>query len=114
MIIVVKNRISNYTEGISSVGIFSLSIIFLYLNPYTAEPPNQQTIFRIFIMLLLPSCLALVALIMRRLILMSIFFIWLLPATIYLGISAIPSIWNVYIILLIIYLISIFLVKADK
>ncbi|MGG2065087.1 hypothetical protein [Bacillus sp. S14(2024)] len=110
-----KNRISNYTGGISSVGIFSLSIIFLYLNPYTAEPPNQQTIFSVFIILLLPSCLALVALIMmRRLILMSIFFTWLLPATIYLGIAAIPSIWNLYIILLIIYLISIFLVKADK
>ncbi|QWI78399.1 hypothetical protein JG486_30605 (plasmid) [Bacillus mycoides] len=106
-----KNNINVYIGVIASICIFVLSIIFLYFNPYDSSVVNKEAVITVFFMLLLPSCFAVVAILIKKNIAMIICNIWLLPGTLYLGVSTIPSVWNLYILFLFIYFLSVMRLK---
>ncbi|WP_252188724.1 hypothetical protein [Bacillus mycoides] len=60
-----------------------------------------------FFIFLLPSFLAVIAAVARKKTFMIACSIWLLPGTLYLGVATIPSIWNLYIVFLIFYFVTI-------
>ncbi len=66
----------------ASVGCIILSCLLLFWNPYTRMPVDDQTILIVFIMLILPACIGILAA------------------------ASIPSVWNLYGAVLILYAIS--------
>ncbi|QWU45810.1 hypothetical protein [Bacillus sp. NP247] len=106
-----KNYISVYIGVVAAISIFVLSIVFLYFNPYSDQTLTQETFITFFFMFLFPAFLAVIAAFIRKKIFMIVCNIWLLPGTLYLGVATIPSIWNLYIVFLIVYFLSIVWMK---
>lgn len=104
---IMKNYISVYIGGVAAISIFILSIVFLYFNPYSNQMIDKELYITVFFMFLLPSFLAVIAAVARKKTFMIACSIWLLPGTLYLSVAAIPSLWNLYIIFLMIYFLSI-------
>ncbi|MGE6592899.1 hypothetical protein [Bacillus mycoides] len=102
-----KNYISVYIGGVAAIGTFILSIVFLYFNPYSNQMIDKEVYITVFFMFLLPSFLAVIAAVARKKTFMIACSIWLLPGTLYLGVATIPSIWNLYIVFLIFYFVTI-------
>ncbi|TCZ76534.1 hypothetical protein E0485_13095 [Paenibacillus albiflavus] len=89
----------------ASVGCIILCVVFLYWNPYSSTPPNSGTIKVIYIMLILPALVGIVASFLKNRILMCIVFVWSLPYGLYLAVAS-TSIWNLFGIVLIAYIVS--------
>lgn len=104
---IMKNYISVYIGGVAAISIFILSIVFLYFNPYSNQMIDKEVYITVFFMFLLPSFLAVIAAVARKKTFMIACSIWLLPGTLYLGVATIPSIWNLYIVFLIFYFVTI-------
>ncbi|MEK4736833.1 MULTISPECIES: hypothetical protein [Bacillus] len=102
-----KNYISVYIGGVATISIFILSIVFLYFNPYSKQILDKEVYITVFFMFLLPSFLAVIAAVARKKTFMIACSIWLLPGTLYLSVAVIPSLWNLYVIFLIIYCLAI-------
>ncbi|MGG0154362.1 hypothetical protein [Bacillus mycoides] len=102
-----KNNINVYIGVVAAVSIFVLSIVFLYFNPYSHQSPSKEAFGTVSFMVLLPSFLAIIAAFARKTILMILCGVWFLPVTLYLGIAVIPGVWNLYILFLICYFLSI-------
>ncbi|RKP52966.1 hypothetical protein D7Z26_14570 [Cohnella endophytica] len=90
----------------ASVGCMILCFIFLYWNPYSGDEPNSGTVRIMFMMLILPACIGLVNSFFRNRTLMYIVFAWSLPYGLYVAVASIPSIWNLYVGVLVLYLVS--------
>lgn len=86
---------------------FILSIIFLYFNPYSTQIFDKEVYITVFFILLLPSFLAFIATLVRKTRLMMLRGAWLVPGTLYFSVATMPALWNLYIIFLMIYFISI-------
>ncbi|WP_213652161.1 hypothetical protein [Paenibacillus sp. J23TS9] len=97
---------SSFLGLVASIGCIILSAVFLYWNPYSTTPPNIRTINVIYIMLILPAFVGIVTSFLKNRILMFIVFVWSLPFGLYLSIVSIPSIWNLFGAVLIVYLVS--------
>jgi hypothetical protein len=84
-------------------GIFSISLWFvlIFYNPYST--PTYETAVITFLMLFLPSCLAIVASFTSRKFLMLIAFLWSFPISLYL--FGTPSIFALFGVSSLIYLI---------
>ncbi|SDW08371.1 hypothetical protein SAMN05518855_1001205 [Paenibacillus sp. CF384] len=95
----------------ASIGCIILCGLFLYWNPYSSTPLNERTIIIIYLMLILPACIGIIAALLKNRIIMYIVFSWSLPCALYLSIAKIPGIWNLFGIVLILYLISAILMK---
>ncbi|PGU07310.1 MULTISPECIES: hypothetical protein [Bacillus cereus group] len=106
-----KNNVYVYIGVLAAISIFILSIVFLYFNPYSNQMLDREVYITVFFILLLPSFLAVIAVLVRKPILMILCGVWLLPGTLYLSIAAIPTLWNLYIIFLMIYFISVIRMK---
>ncbi|MDM5463133.1 MULTISPECIES: hypothetical protein [Bacillus cereus group] len=106
-----KNNLSVCIAIVAAISIVNLSIIFLYFNPYSNQMLDKEVYITIFFILLLPSFLAVIAVLVRKTVLMIFCGVWLLPGTLYLSVAAIPTLWNLYIIFLMIYFISIVWMK---
>ena len=106
-----KNYISIYIGGAAVISIFILSILFLYFNAYSNQVLDKKVYITVFFMFLLPSFLAIIAVVARKKTFMVVCCIWMLPGTLYLSVAAIPSLWNLYIIFLMIYFTSIVWMK---
>ncbi len=104
---IMKNYISVYIGGVAAISIFILSIVFLYFNPYSNQMIDKELYITVFFMFLLPSFLAVIAAVARKKTFMIVCSIWMLPGTLYLGVATIPSIWNLYIVFLIFYFVTI-------
>ncbi|KAB2443970.1 hypothetical protein [Bacillus luti] len=102
-----KNNVYVYIGVLAAISIFILSIIFLYFNPYSNQMLDKEVYITVFFILLLPSFLAVIAVLFRKPILMILCGAWLLPGTLYLSVAAIPTLWNLYIVFLMLYFISI-------
>ncbi|QWH18314.1 hypothetical protein EXW62_14950 [Bacillus mycoides] len=102
-----KNYMSVYLGGVAAISIFILSIVFLYFNPYSNQILDKEVYITMFFIFLLPSFLAVIAAVARKKTFMIACSIWLLPGTLYLGVATIPSIWNLYIVFLIFYFVTI-------
>ena len=108
---IMKNYMSVYLGVVAAISIFILSIVFLYFNPYSNQILDKEVYITMFFIFLLPSFLAVIAAVARHKTFMIVCSIWLLPGTLYLSVAAIPSLWNLYIIFLIIYFLSIVWMK---
>lgn len=102
-----RGIMKNYIGLAADSGIFILSIVFLYFNPYSDQVLDKEVYITVFFMFLLPSFLAVIAAMARKKAFMVVCCIWMLPGTLYLSVAAIPSLWNLYIIFLMIYFLSI-------
>lgn len=96
----------SFCAGAASVGCIMLSCLLLFWNPYTEIRVSHKTILIVFMMLILPACIGILAAIVRNRMLMLVVLIWSLPYGIYLSVASIPSIWNLYAAVLILYVIS--------
>ncbi|RCW40101.1 hypothetical protein DFP97_1413 [Paenibacillus prosopidis] len=91
---------------VASLGCIILCVILLFWNPYSRTPTGHDTVLIIFIMLIFPACIGILSSFLRNRILMYIVFAWSLPYGLYLSFASIPSIWNLFSVVLILYLVS--------
>ncbi|MGG1513838.1 hypothetical protein ABE504_00385 [Paenibacillus oryzisoli] len=89
---------------LASLVSLSLSITFLFWNPYTSTAADKDTMLIVTVMLILPACLGVLAVFRQSRLLMAITFIWSLPYSLYLALAAIPSIFNGFAVVLLLYL----------
>ncbi|WP_312469834.1 hypothetical protein [Neobacillus sp.] len=95
--------------GVSSI---ILWIVFNFYNPYSNLKETEPMITT-FLMLVLPACLAIIASIKPKKLLMLIAFLWSLPISLYL--IGTPGIFALFGVTNIIYLISfLFMILAKK
>lgn len=92
---------------------FVLSIVFLFFNPYSNRAPSKEVLSTVSFLVLLPSFLAVITVFSREAFLMVFYGVWFLPITFYLGIVAISSVWNLYILFLIGYFSAVFWMKKE-
>jgi hypothetical protein len=90
----------------ASLGCISLCAIFMFWNPYSSTPAGKDTIIIIFSMLVLPAILGIVTSFFNNRILMYIVLVWSVPYGLYLTVVSIPSIFNLFGVVLILYLFS--------
>lgn len=98
--------ISIYIGLVAAISILILSIVFLYFNPHSNQILDKEVYIIVFFMLLLPSFLAVIVAVTRRKTFMIFYGIWLLPRNLYLSVAAISTLWNLYILSLMIYFIK--------
>ncbi|MBD3918520.1 hypothetical protein H8B09_07115 [Paenibacillus sp. PR3] len=91
-----------------------LSSILLFWNPYSSFKISTDTGMVVFMMLILPACCGVAASIFKVRYLMGIVFIWSLPYGIYLSAASIPSLYNLFAVVLILYLVSVITLKRLK
>lgn len=79
-----KLRVTGLVLG-GIAGIFSIGlwIVFVFYNPYSSTVIEAGPAINTFLMLCLPACLAIIALIIQKDYLMLIAFIWSLPISLY-------------------------------
>ncbi|GMK37159.1 hypothetical protein PCCS19_02120 [Paenibacillus sp. CCS19] len=83
-----------------------LSVILMFWNPYSSQEVSNYTMLVILIMLVIPACVGVVASIYKLRYLMGIALVWSLPMGVYLSIASIPSVFNLYAVVLLMYLAS--------
>lgn len=91
---------------VASVGCILLCVMFLFWNPYSRIQAGMDTVLILLIMLIFPAFLGIITSFLRNRILMYIVFAWSLPYCLYLSVASIPSIWNLFSVVLILYLVS--------
>lgn len=91
---------------VASAGCIILCAILLFWNPYSNTPVSRGTFIIIFTMLIFPAGLGTITSFLKNRILMYIVFIWSLPYGLYLSVASIPSIWNLFSVVLILYLVA--------
>ena len=96
----------HFSVVVASVGCIILCLLLLFWNPYSNTPAGHDTILIISIMLILSASLGIIASLLRSSILMSIVLVWSLPYGLYLSLGVIPSVWNLFGVVLILYLVS--------
>lgn len=99
---------------IASVGCIVLSMILLFWNPYSETQAGMDTIFILSITVILPACLGVAASLFRLRVLMVIVFVWSLPYGIYLTVAAVPSLFNLFGVVLLFYLVSALTMKKAR
>lgn len=99
------------TLSLGLIGGFSsliLWVVFVFYNPYSNIPLSGSMIIT-FLMLCMPACLAIVAVIFSKPAFMLVAFIWALPYSLYLFFT--PGIFKLFGASCLLYLISYFLMK---
>jgi hypothetical protein len=102
-----NKKIRIYLSFIATIGFILLSVIFLYYNPYSEATINYETVIIVFTIIVLPVCLTFLFVILSNKMLTYIFLVISLPGSLYLGLSTIPSIWNLLLLALIIQTFSV-------
>jgi hypothetical protein len=92
---------------VASLGCIILCAIFLFWNPYSSTPAERDTITIIVTMLVLPAIVGIVSSILNIRILMYIVLVWSVPYGLYLTVVSIPSIFNLFGVVLILYLFAV-------
>lgn len=104
-----NNKISIFISLIATIGLISLSVIFLYYNPYNQDIINYETVYKVFLLIVLPACFTCLFVILSKKLLAYIFLLISLPGSLYIGLSTLPSIWNLFLLALIMQILSVFL-----
>ncbi|SFS63976.1 hypothetical protein SAMN05428962_1822 [Paenibacillus sp. BC26] len=91
---------------IASIGCILLCCVFSFWNPYSTIPIGIDTLLIMSITLVLPALLGIVSSLRNNRLLMYMVFVWSLPFGLYMCIASIPSVWNLYGVVLILYLIA--------
>lgn len=90
---------------LSLLGI-GLSFFFLFVNPYSEQEVSSSTKVIMVLMLLLPSGFMAISIWLGLRLLMAISLLWLAPYSLYLSIASIPSIWNLFFLILLIQFVA--------
>jgi hypothetical protein len=106
------NMIANIVGLLASFVGMVLTIILLYFNPYSNESNNIGTVEVAYATLFAPALFALISLSFKKRRLMFISFIWSLPMSLYL--TGTPSIFRIFGITCIFYLVSALLFLLDS
>lgn len=96
----------SYIGLMASIGCILLCLILLYWNPYSGTPPERGTVLILTVMVILPACLGVAASMFKLRALMIIVFIWSVPYCLYIAVASIPSIFNLFGVVLLGYLVS--------
>ncbi|OCT10975.1 hypothetical protein A8709_04530 [Paenibacillus pectinilyticus] len=96
----------SYLGAVASLGCMLLICWFLFWNPYSETAASRGTIGILLAMLLLPAMLGLIGSLTMKHRLIYIAFFWSLPYGLYFSVASLPSIWNLFIIVLALYLVS--------
>lgn len=91
---------------VSAIGCLILCAIFLYANPYGSSDLTNETISIMYAMLIFPALIGVVASLFNNRIVMIIVCIWSLPYGLYISVASIPSIWNLFGVVLMLYVLS--------
>lgn len=83
-----------------------LSLIFLFFNPYSDQEASSSTIVIVGLMLLLPSAVMAISIWLGLRLLMAICLLWLAPYSLYLSMASIPTIWNLFFLILLVQFIA--------
>lgn len=95
----------------ASIGCLLLSALLLFWNPYSDVSGQQATIMIITVMVITPAVIGVIASIIKKRLMMLIVLVWSTPYCFYLSIVKIPSLWNLYALVLALYLVAIFTMK---
>lgn len=90
---------------LSLLGI-GLSFLFLFFNPYSEQAVSSSTKVIVVLMLTLPSAFMAISIWLGLRLLMAISLIWLAPYSFYISIASIPSIWNVFFLILLVQIVA--------
>lgn len=96
----------SYVGVCASLGSLLLCCWFLFGNPYSETAASRDTVLILLVMLAAPAVLGLIGSFTSRRKLMYAAFVWSLPYGLYVSVASIPSIWNLFGLMLIFYLIS--------
>jgi hypothetical protein len=83
-----------------------LSFSFLFANPYSEQEVSSSTKVIVVLMLLLPSVVMAISIWLGLRLLMAISLLWLAPYSLYFSIASIPSIWNLFFLILLIQFVA--------
>lgn len=61
-----RGIMKNYIGVVAAISILTLSIVFLYFNPYNNQALDKELYITVFFMFLLPSFLAVIAAVTRK------------------------------------------------
>ncbi|MCR8630294.1 hypothetical protein [Paenibacillus radicis (ex Xue et al. 2023)] len=96
----------------ASVGSMILWFIFTFYNPYTHERVENDVLINTLFTLFAPACVALFGSVIKNPSLMFIAFVWSLPISLYTAMT--PSIFNLFGMTSVLYLVSGILFIRDK
>ena len=86
---------------LSLLGI-GLSFLFLFDNPYSDQAVSSSTQVIVVLMLIVPSAVMAISIWHGLRVLMAISLVWLAPYSFYIAIASIPSIWNIFFLILLV------------
>ncbi|WP_342547599.1 hypothetical protein NST69_27045 [Paenibacillus sp. FSL P2-0089] len=90
---------------LSLLGI-GLSFLFLFDNPYSDQAVSSSTQVIVVLMLIVPSAVMAISIWRGLRVFMAISLIWLAPYSFYLAMASIPSIWNVFFLILLVQFVA--------
>ncbi|MBP1973194.1 putative membrane protein [Cohnella thailandensis] len=108
-----RMRIS-LTGVAASASSLALCVIFLFWNPYAELKASPSTVLIVSLMLIGSAILGLLSSWLRNRLLMFISFAWSLPYGLYLAIASVPSVFNLFALVLILYFISALTMDINK
>lgn len=90
---------------LSLLGI-GLSFLLLFANPYSDQAASSSTQVIVLLMLIVPSAVMAISIWLGLRVFMAISWIWLAPYSFYLAMASIPSIWNVFFLILLVQFVA--------
>jgi hypothetical protein len=90
---------------LSLLGI-GLSFSFLFANPYSEQEVSSSTKVIVVLMLLLPSVVMAISIWLGLRLLMAISLVWLAPYSLYFTVTSIPSMWNLFVPILLVQFVA--------
>ena len=102
------------TGMVASASSLALCGMFLFWNPYSDLEANPGTVLIVSLMMVGPAILGLLSSWLRNRMLMFISLAWSLPYGLYLAIASIPSIFNLFALVMILYLVSALTMGINK
>lgn len=100
-----NNRLGVIISGVATLGTIVIMTVFLYSNPYGEVETNTRVI--VTFGFIFPTILSFFAGLRGRKLPMIICLLLSLPIGLYLGLAAIPSVWNLIIPILILHIAAI-------
>ena len=103
---------AKYLGIVSSLCILVLLLVFCYANPYNNEISldiNRQ--INILLVIALPTVVNFFSFIFNKHRLSIITLVWLTPFALYMGLSKIPSLWNWFVLFVLLQSFTLFILK---
>ncbi|TXK83544.1 hypothetical protein [Paenibacillus sp. N3.4] len=101
-----KKKISGYLNLVATINAIILTIIFLFFNPYKQEEINLELVILLTCLVILPSIVSLLFSLMNKKLVAIIAAIITLPLCLYFGFAKIPSVFNLFLLTPILYLLG--------